>query len=280
MKTKHESHLRSVKVGKEAILKGSLRGLEGSTADGVHPADHGAKRQSMRGGSWWWLGLVFLLGFPRIQAAVIINTLGSASPSTINKSGNASTGTFDAVMFDLEGSSASVDSVSLSLKSNVGTMTWIAGVFSSPLAGTAPTTFVGDLGTVSLSSTTFGSVAFTPPSPISLAADTRYWIVYGNTTLNQGAYQLAALPSDTVGNPAITVYPGTGTIGRWRSVGQNTLDLTTLSGITLTGGSTSTSTAPLFKVDGSLTAIPEPSSSLVALVLCGLAAVTRRLVRS
>lgn len=232
----------------------------------------------MLSASWLWLGLVMLAGVMHIHAAVIINTLGTSGATQINKSGSA-TGSFDAVMFDLEGASASLDSVSMSLKSNVGTSAMIAGIFSSSLSSTAPTTFVADLGTASLSSSSFGSVTFTPLNSISLAADKRYWVVFGTTSANQAAYGQAIAPSDAIADPSITVFNAVGTIGRWRSPTQNTLDVTTLSGISLTGGSISTTAAPLFRVDGTLTAVPEPSSSLVALTLCALAAAARRFAR-
>ncbi len=218
------------------------------------------------------IAVLFLSCTANLHAAVLIDTLASASPSQINKSSGASA-SFDAVMFDLVGADMTVESVTFMMKANtVPGNTWLAGIFSSPTNSNAPTTFISDLGTATSTSTTsFTNTTFTPAAPISLGSGYRYWLVYGNTTSGQqGAYLWAAAPTTSASNSAITIFTGSssGLIGRWRSTNQNTLDLTTLSNMTLAGGTTTTTSAPIFQVTGTVTPVPEPSiSALIAMAL-------------
>lgn len=211
----------------------------------------------------------------RARALDLVNTLGSSGLALINKNGGSSA-TFDAVMFDLQNATATIDSAAFNMKSNGASMTWILGIFSSNLGDTAPTTFVADIGTVSTSSTSFTNLSFTPGSSISLAADKRYWLVYGNTTTNQGGYNQTPTPTNTASISQITVFNSAGTIARWRSAFQNTLGLTTLSGITLTGGSTNTVNAPVFQITGTVTPVPEPATWALAGLATGLLGFAKR----
>ena len=188
----------------------------------------------------------------QVQAEVLASTLSSPGAAQINKSGGAAA-SFDAVMFDLKGATAAVESVSFSMKDNVTPSTvWIAAIFSSHLTNTAPTTFVQDLGKAT-SSTSFAKTTFTPANPIALANNQRYWVVYGNSTTYQGAYQQTTTPSNSVSGSPLSVFISaaisTGMVARFRTPNQNTI-VDTLSGITLTGGSTTTASAPFFEVTG------------------------------
>lgn len=222
-----------------------------------------------------------LAGTSSLRALVLVDTLGTAGAAQINKSSGASA-TFDAVMFDLSGATMTISSVSFMMKTNtLPGSTWIAGVFKSSTSSTAPTAFVADLGTFTSTSTSFVQTTFTPGAPIDLQSGFRYWLVFGSTTSGQqGAYSNGASPANASSESGILVFTGaeSGLAGRWRSATQNTLDLVTLSGITLTGGTTTTSYAPLFQVNGTLTSIPEPSTYGIAagVVVLGLAALRRR----
>ncbi len=234
-----ENHLHEISL---------LRGLSRRTTAAV--------RKSFPGLYPLCAGIIVLAMAGNVRAEVLANTLNSPSLVQVNKSGGAAQ-SFDAVIFDLKGATAVVESVSLPLKNNTGSPTeWIAAIFSSPLTNTAPTTFVQDLGKISTtSSTSFVKTTFTPASPIPLAANLRYWVIYGNATNYQGAYQTSTAPSNSASVSAVTVFisaaTSTGMVGRWRSAAQNTI-LQTMSGITLTGGSTSTTVAPIFEMAGTM----------------------------